>query len=79
MYSRVEVKNDYSNELGVEVKGASYYISDAESVTAETAEKEEWPTNIGVGSRMMVIATGHIYIFGPSKKWVLYQGVSIMN
>lgn len=79
MYAIVDVKNSYTNELGIEIEGASHYISDAVSEDAEIIEKATWPTNVGIGSRVLVISTGHIYMFGPSKKWVLYKGVSIMN
>jgi len=75
MYSAVEVKDNYINALGASIKGASFYICDGEN----DSDIEKLPKNVGIGSRALVIQTGHIYMFGPSKKWSLYNGVSIMN
>ena len=36
-------------------------------------------SKVGIGSRALVIPTGNIYMFSPSKKWVKYSGVSILN
>ena len=77
MYSLVESKNNSVNGLGIEIKGASYYICDAED--ASDPDIKNLPTNVGIGSKALCIYTGNIYMLGPSRKWVKYAGVSIMN
>ena len=76
MFAKLDTKSNYINELGTSITGASYFLCDAE----DDADIETLPTTkIGVGSRALVIPTGHIYMLGPSRTWVLYNGVSIMN
>ena len=76
MYSVVETRDDFYNALGARIKGATFYLCDSE----DDADIEKLPTErIGIGSRALVIPTGHIYMLGPSRKWILYNGVSIMN
>lgn len=76
MYAKLNVQSNYINELGTDIIGASYYLCDAD----DDADISILPTTgIGIGSRALVIPTGHIYMLGPSRKWILYKGVSIMN
>lgn len=81
MYSRIEVKNSYTNELGGVITGASYYLCDADP-TLEGVDPDvaNLPTeDIGIGSKALCIVSGNIYILGPSRVWKKYKGVSIMN
>jgi hypothetical protein len=73
MISVVETKDDYYNALGAKIKGASFYLCE------EEADVSSLPTKVGIGSRALVIPTGSIYMLGPSKRWIKYAGVSIMN
>lgn len=75
MYAKLNSEKNYINELGVEVLGASYFLCDSDE------DIKDLPTgsNIGIGSRALVIPTGNIYMLSPSKKWVKYSGVSILN
>ncbi len=73
MYTAVETKDDYYNTLGVKIKGASFYLCE------EEGDITKLPTKVGIGSRALVIPTGAIYMLGPSRKWIKYAGVSIMN
>ena len=74
MYAVVETKEDYYSNIGAIIKGASFFICE------EAADVANLPTvKVGIGSRALVIPTGEIYMFGPSKKWIKYAGVSIMN
>ncbi len=75
MYALVESKDSFINELGTKLKGASFYICDGD----EEAVVAKLPKIVGVGSRALFIESGHIYMFGPSKQWILYKGVSILN
>ena len=76
MFTKLDVKSNYINELGTSIVGASYFLCDAE----DDADVATLPTTkVGVGSKALVIPTGHIYMLGPSRKWILYKGVSIMN
>lgn len=75
MYTKLSTSNSYINELGTSITGASYFICDAE----DDGDISDLPTNVGIGSRALVIPTGHIYMLGPSRTWILYKGVSIMN
>lgn len=77
MYAAVSTQNGFYNEFGDKIKGATYFICDSQDDSDPDIAK--LPTNCGVGSRALCIYTGHIYIFGPSKKWVLYKGVSVLN
>ena len=75
MYSKLSTENNYINELGTHIKGASYFICDGD----DDSDVEYLPTTgIGIGSRALVIPTGHIYILGPSRVWKLYPGVSMV-
>ena len=74
MYANVETKDDYYNALGAKIKGASLFLCE------EEGDIEKLPTSkVGIGSRAVVIPTGAIYMFGPSRRWIKYAGVSIMN
>lgn len=76
MYAKLNTESNYINELGTNIVGASYFLCDADN----DADVAYLPTSrIGVGSKALVIPTGHIYMLGPSRTWVLYKGVSIMN
>lgn len=76
MYAKLDTKSNYINELGTNIVGASYFLCDAD----DDADISHLPTTkIGIGSKALVIPTGHIYMLGPSRTWVLYKGVSIMN
>ena len=76
MYALVSRQSGFFDQLGTDIKGASYYICDGES---EEEDIEKLPTKVGIGSRALCIQTGHVYVLGPSKKWVLYKGVSVLN
>ena len=75
MYAKLNSEKNYINNLGVEIIGASYFLCDNEE------DVENLPTgkDVGIGSRALVIPTGNIYMLSPSKKWVKYSGVSILN
>jgi len=75
MYTVVETRDNYINGLGTIIKGASNFICDGDE--AEVVAK--LPKTVGVGSRALFIESGHIYMFGPSRQWILYKGVSILN
>ena len=75
MYAKLNSEKNYINNLGVEIIGASYFLCDNEEDVANLPTKED----IGIGSRALVIPTGSIYMLSPSKKWVKYSGVSILN
>ena len=75
MYAKLNSERNYINALGVEIIGASYFLCDSEK------DIDSLPTSqqIGIGSRALVIPTGAIYMFSPSRKWMKYSGVSILN
>lgn len=73
MYAVVETKDDYYNALGARIKGASFFLCE------EAGDIAKLPTKVGIGSRALVIPTGEIHMLGPSRKWIKYAGVSIMN
>ena len=74
MYAAVDTKEDYYNALGAKIKGATFYLCEEEGDVAKLPTER-----IGVGSRALVIPTGAIYMLGPSRTWIKYAGVSIMN
>lgn len=74
MYAAVDTKEDYYNALGAKIKGATFYLCENED------DVSKLPTDrVGIGSRALVIPTGSIYMLGPSRIWIKYAGVSIMN
>lgn len=73
MYTLVDSKGGYIDSLGTTVAGASFFICDNDS------DIENLPKRVAVGSRALCIPTGNIYMFSPSKQWVKYKGVSILN
>lgn len=75
MYAKLNSEKNYINELGVEIAGASYFLCDSE----DDVEQLPKGRNIGIGSRALVIPTGNIYMFSPSRQWTKYSGVSILN
>lgn len=74
MYFNLKEGKTYINELGMELKGVSNFLCEEEEDIKTLPIKD-----IGIGSRALVITTGHIYILGPSYKWLLYKGVSILE
>ena len=75
-YARVKVEDSFYNTANMWVPGASQFICETED------DVEALPVDvnkIAIGSRAMVISTGHIYIFGPSKKWLQYKGIAMME
>lgn len=75
MYAKINSEKNYINGLGVEIIGASYFLCDNEDDIATLPASSK----VGIGSRALVIPTGNIYMFSPSKKWIKYSGVSILN
>ena len=75
MYAKLNSERNYINNLGVEIIGASYFLCDNEEDVANLPTGND----VGIGSRALVIPTGSIYMLSPSKKWVKYSGVSILN
>ena len=75
MYAKLNSEKNYINNLGVEIIGASYFLCDNEEDVANLPTGKD----VGIGSRALVIPTGNIYMLSPSKKWVKYSGVSILN
>ena len=75
MYAKLNSEKNYINALGVEIIGASYFLCDSE----DDIKTLPVSSKVGIGSRALVIPTGNIYMFSPSKKWVKYSGVSILN
>ncbi len=76
MYSKVSSDKGYINELGIHIGGASYFLCDGD----EDSDIEDLPVNgVGIGSRALVIPTGHVYILGPSRVWKQYPGVSMIR
>lgn len=75
MYARINSEKNYINALGVEITGASYFLCDSEDDIASLPTSQY----VGIGSRALVIPTGAIYMFSPSRKWIKYAGVSILN
>lgn len=75
MYAKLNSEKNYINNLGVEIIGASYFLCDNEEDVANLPTGKD----VGIGSRALVIPTGSIYMLSPSKKWVKYSGVSILN
>ena len=73
MYAAVDTKEDYYSALGAKIKGATFYLCE------EEGDVNKLPKTVGIGSRALVIPTGVIYMLGPSRKWIKYAGVSIMN
>ena len=76
MHALVSKQSSFYGELGGDIKGASYYICDAAN---DEDDVKNLPKTVGIGSRALCIQTGHVYVFGPSKTWVLYKGVSVIN
>lgn len=84
MYAKISKENDFYTELGTHVKGVSYFLMDCEPITDESGailieDVDKLPTNVGVGSKALHIQTALVYMFGPSKKWIKYNGSSILN
>lgn len=81
MYTRIEVKNGYTDSLGGQVLGASYFLCDADvGPDGKDPDIEFLPTKgIGPGSKALCITSGNVYILGPSKVWKKYKGVSMIN
>lgn len=75
MYAKLNSEKNYINALGVEILGASYFICDSEDDVSTLPVSQ----SIGIGSRALVIPTGAIYMLGPSRTWIKYAGVSILN
>ena len=75
MYAKLNSEKNYINALGVEIIGASYFLCDSADDIASLPTSQQ----IGIGSRALVIPTGAIYMFSPSRKWMKYAGVSILN
>ena len=75
MCANLNSEKNYINGRGVEIIGASYFRCDNEDDVATLPVSAK----VGIGSRALVIPTGSIYMFSPSKKWVKYSGVSILN
>lgn len=73
MYAAVDTRDDYYNALGARIKGATFYLCE------EEGDIQRLPKTVGIGSRALVIPTGKIYMLGPSRNWLPYAGVSIMN
>lgn len=84
MYAKVSKEDNFYTELGTYVKGASYFLMDCEPKTDESGvitieDVDKLPTDVGVGSKALHIQTALVYMFGPSKKWIKYNGSSILN
>ena len=75
MYAKLNSEKNYIIGLVVDIIGASYFLCDNEDDVATLPVSAK----VGIGSRALVIPTGSIYMFSPSKKWVKYSGVSILN
>lgn len=72
--AKISQADSFYNSANIRVPGASQYLCDSE------ADVENLPlAKVAIGSRAMVIETGHIYILGPSKKWVQYKGIAMMD
>lgn len=81
MFTRIEVKNGYTDELGGMITGASYYLCDADmDGDGKDPDIENLPTKEpGIGSKALCITSGNVYILGPSRVWKKYKGVSMLN
>lgn len=84
MWAKINKENPFYTDLGIKVDGASYFLMDCETSTDESGaivieDVNKLPTNVGVGSKALHIQTALVYMFGPSKKWIKYNGSSILN
>ena len=75
-FARVSVEDSFYNTANIWVPGASQFLCEEE---ADIEKLPTEPAKIAVGSIAMVIETGHIYIFGPSKKWLQYKGIAMVE
>lgn len=75
-FARISLDEGFYNTAHMYVPGASQYICESDDDIAKLPTDD---TKITIGSRAMVIPTGEVYIFGPSKKWIKYKGVAIME
>ena len=74
MWSRISEKPKYINNQGLTIKGASQYLCESEDDIATLPTEK-----VVVGSSALVIPTGSVYILGPSRKWIKYNGVAVFN
>ena len=74
MWSKISEKPKYINNQGLTFKGTAQYLCEAEADVASLPT-----TNVAIGSSAIVIVTGSTYILGPSRKWLKYNGVAILN
>lgn len=74
--ARVSLDEGFYNTAHMYVPGASQYICESEDDVAKLPKDD---AKVAVGSRAMVIPTGNVYIFGPSKTWIKYKGISIVE
>ena len=74
MWSKISEKPKYINNQGLTFKGAAQYLCE------EEGDIESLPTsNVVIGSSAIVITTGSTYILGPSRQWLKFKGVAILN
>lgn len=75
-YARTNIEDSFYNTANVYVPGASQFLCEEE---ADVQNLPKDPMKIQVGSRALVIETGNTYIFGPSKKWLLFKGITMID
>lgn len=74
MWAKISEKVSYLNKDGLTIKGASQYLCE------EAADIDRLPTDkVTVGSSAVVIPTGEVYLLGPSRRWIKYNGVAVFN
>lgn len=71
MFKAVEEERPGIGHTGIIVLGATSFLCDSEEDIANLPVK-----GIGFGSKALIIPTGEIYLFGPSRTWIKYGGVS---
>lgn len=74
MWAKISEKASYLNRDGLTIQGAAQYLCE------EAADIENLPTaTVAVGSSAILIPTGDVYILGPSRRWIKYNGISMLN
>lgn len=76
MYAKVKDGGITLNANGLTIYGSASFIAES------PADLDILPTDEKTapsGSNCLVIPTGEVWMIGPSRKWIKYQGVSILG
>lgn len=83
MWAIVNREKDYTSGAGIKIEGAITFlcetVDDVLTGPNSLTEYAKKTADVGIGSSATIIETAEVYIYGPSKKWLKYGGVSIKN